>query len=151
MKIQLVSVALLISLLVSCKKATKELSPIPTISLGSVTDSIVQGEDTILIRFGFADGDADLGMNKDSADLFLRNSWDSTWNEYFFPTDIPDNLKDPTKGLEGIATIKLLGAQFLIDTAIHPKGDTIKFEFYIRDQALHTSNHIITPTVFVKP
>lgn len=136
--------------LFSCKKESKKLSSIPAIDFASITDSIIQGEDTILIRFGFADGDADLGENPDSADLFLKSSWDSTWQEIYFPTDIPGNIKDPEKGLEGAATLKILGAFYVLDT-LHPNGDTINFEFYIRDNAGHLSNHITTPSVFIKP
>ncbi len=141
----------LVVILFSCNKETKKLSNIPSIDFSSITDSIVQGsEDTILIHFGFTDGDADLGMNSDSADLYLKSSWDSTWQDYYFPTDIPNNLKDPSKGLQGAATLKLLAALFVLDSQ-HPNGDTVNFEFYIKDQAGHTSNHILTTSVFIKP
>ena len=127
------------------------MSIIPYINLQTVTDSIIQGEGNILIQFGFQDGDGDLASSDTSTNIFVKSTWDSTtWQGYSMPV-IPNNLKDITKGLQGSSTLIIPGQFYVLDTALHPKGDSVSFEFYIQDDAGHNSNHLKTHAVQISP
>jgi hypothetical protein len=125
------------------------MSNIPVINLQSVTDSIKQGEGNILIQFGFQDGDCDLASSDTSTNILVKASNDTTWQGYSLPY-IPPNLKDITKGLQGSATLNISGAFYVLDS-LHQNGDSVAFEFYIKDDAGNASNHLKTHYVKIRP
>ena len=139
-------------LLASCSK--NNLSKIPQI--GNLTlqpDSVKAGssQDTVYLTFHFTDGDADLGNDPNSTnyDIYLKDSRDSSISGYFFHY-IPSQAADPSTGIQGYCTIKILAA-FLLPRANHPKGDTLHYEVYIKDKAQHESNHLNTPNIYIRP
>lgn len=140
----------------SCKN-NNSMSNIPSISLISMTpDSIKQGasEDTVYIKFGLEDGDADLGHDVSSTDkdIYIRDNHTDSFTGYNFP-EIAQGILDPSKGITGACTFKMLGALIYVrQDSIHLlNGDTVSYELYIKDKAGNNSNHITTPNLYIRP
>ena len=134
------------------------LSPIPFIDSvyfgpDSVRAAVI--EDTAILIFNFTDGDADLGNDPNGAnyDVFLKDTKDTARHlEFFFP-NIPNELRDPDYGMKGTCQI-LLPSAFLPprpDSLHMTTGDTVTFEYYIKDQAGHESNHLTTGRLLIRP
>ena len=116
-------------------------------------DSVRAGfsEDTVYISFHLRDGDADLGNdpNGTNYDIYLIDSRDSSVTGYFFPA-ISSSIEDPSKGLEGNCILKLQAAYIVpLDTA--KLRDTLHYSIYIQDNALHHSDTLVTPTLYIHP
>ncbi len=140
----------------SCKRHSN-MSAIPAITLVEMTPNSVQqgsSEDTVYIKFTLTDGDADLGHDVSSSDydIYIRDNHTDSFTGYFFP-EIAQNVLDPSKGISGTCTFKMLGALIYVrpDTVHLIKGDTVHYELYIKDRAGNTSNHISTPDLYIKP
>ena len=147
--------------LAACQK--NNVSKIPHITFISMYPDSAQGRtikagsplDTVDITFRIIDGDADLGNDHNSTnyDIYIKDSrFDSGYHGYFFPS-ISSEAMDATKGIEGTCTFQQLAA-FLIprNDSVHMKnGDTLYYELYIKDRGQHESNHIVTPTFYIKP
>jgi hypothetical protein len=146
---------LLIGTLAACKDPDA-VSPIPYISFEELEPRIVKAassEDTAYLRFRFSDGDADLGVPTQSGqyDVFLVDSRDGKIREFLFP-EIADELRDPTKGMTGSATIILEAALLIPRDSLHTVlGDTLHYEVYVKDRAGHESNRFITPDIILTP
>ncbi len=154
MRWYLVFIALLFTGFVACKKESSK-SKVPKITFQSLVPNTVKSgssRDTIGISFKFEDGDADLGNDRGSAnfDIFLTDIRDTTQVFKYFLPEIPEQMKDPSKGLEGSATV-VLQAAFLVLDSLHKNGDTLHYELYIKDKAGNESNRLITPDIYVKP
>jgi hypothetical protein len=137
----------------SCQK-TNDVSNIPQISSLSVKPNMVKAgssSDTVYLSFHFKDGDADLGINTSGTvyDIYLVDSRDSDTSGYFFP-DINSSVENPSTGIDGNCTVKLLAA-FLIPRSTRPNGDTLRYQVFIKDRALNTSNVLVTPDIYIKP
>lgn len=137
----------------SCKKENK-MSNIPEITFLSVVPNSVRSgnsEDSITISFKFKDGDADLGNDPNSPqfDIYMTDNRDSQPYNYHLPF-IPEEIKDPAKGFEGIATVVVPAAFLILDT-LHQEGDTFNFDIYMKDRAQNESNRITTPDIYLTP
>ncbi len=136
-----------------CRKETAN-SKIPYISwIGMSKDRVQSGNvrDTVLLVFALRDGDGDLGHD-DEYDLFLIDSRDTSRAELGFslPT-IPDEIVNPRTGIEGECQIAVDAARFLLLRDDYPDGDSLYYEFYIRDRAGHESNRLETPMIYIMP
>lgn len=143
---------LLVVIFSSCHK--NGLSNIPNISSLSLHPNTIKAgssEDTVFIFFHLQDGDADLGNdpNGTNYDIYLTDSRDGSVQGMFFPS-IDTRIEDPNRGIEGTCTIKLLAAN-LLPRPDHPNGDTLHYDVYIKDRAQHSSNHLTTPDIYIKP
>lgn len=142
----------------SCKKKKGPGDPIPVISnimMSPDTIKAATGEDSLFIRFHFRDGDADLGNNPSSGnkDIFIADSRDTgIFFSSYFP-NIPDEIRDPEKGLEGTCTVFINSAFLMIrNDSLHlATGDTLQFTVYIKDIAGHVSNKLTTDTLYLRP
>ena len=139
----------------SCQK--NNVSPIPSITLQYFGPNLLRiSTDTVFLQFGMADGDGDLGndTNKIQYDIYIKDfRFDTGYVGYYFP-EIDRSIEDPKKGISGICLFEFFSPTILNlrDDSVHTKfGDTTHFEFYIMDRAGHTSNHIVTPTIIMKP
>lgn len=153
MKQTFVFAAICILALSSCKKSSN-MSKIPSIAyIGMSTDSVHSGNstETIELTFNFADGDGDLGNDPRTGvyDIYTTDSRNDSAFNYFFPSQLPDVI-DPSRGIQGSCTITIQAA-FLMLRPDHPKGDTLRFDVYIKDKAGHNSNHFTTPDIYIKP
>jgi len=155
MKWQLIIFLVLLTAgLASCAKKPGRYANEPYIEYkGRWPDSIRSGsgEDTVFISFRFTDGDADLGNDASSGnyDIFATDSRDATLYSYLFP-NIPDQIRNPEKGMEGTCTFYILAA-FLTLRPDHPDADTVSFSIYIKDRAGNQSNTIQTDPVYIVP
>lgn len=139
----------------SCQKNT--VSNVPYISLKYFGPNIFKiSTDTLLMEFAFTDGDADLGndTNKAKYDIYIKDfRFDTGFVGYYFP-EINKTIEDPKKGISGLCLFIFYSPNILNlrPDSNHVKfGDTTRFEFYIKDRAGNTSNHINTPVIIMKP
>jgi len=143
----------------ACQKNT--MSKIPSISFISLTpDTITVNVDTPYLEFHLTDGNADLGNDPNSTtvpikyDIYIKDfRYDTGYVGYFFPT-IDQSIENPKKGIEGICYFGFYGVAILTprtDSLHTATGDTTHFEVYIMDRAGDTSNHIITPSLIIRP
>ncbi len=140
-------------MLASCEQKN-QVSKIPHISLKAFgPDSIRANYDTAYIQFSFTDGDADLSNDTLSSVYIKDKRFDSAgFVRYDFPS-IDPSIEDPKKGLTGIGLVLLLNPAPVprADSFHAIKGDTTSFEMYITDRARNESNHIITPSLIIRP
>jgi len=160
MKIRCIACVLMILIIFSaCQK--NNLSKIPSISLMYFgPDSIQVNVDTPLLEFHLADGNADLGNDPNATappikyDIYIKDfRFDTGYAGYFFPA-IDQSIEDPKKGISGTCYFEFIGAAAIVprsDSLHTATGDTTHFEIYIMDRAGDTSNHIITPSIIVRP
>ncbi len=153
----------------SCIK-TQEVSPVPAISFG--TFDVFLGYDSLLdqyltvgeLEFSFIDGDADIGIYEDYVDTVTWN--ENNYNVFLIPyekidtsyiaIELDSSLPPPyytiwhddkldrtgqNKTIKGTITITILDL---------PLYDTIRYEFYIRDRAGHSSNTETTTDIGTK-
>ena len=136
----------LLALVAACQKSNNN-SPYPQISLkGFAPDTLTAGKstDTAFIVFDFFDGDADI--NKSSRIKII----DSRTNDSLFESfpDIPDEVKDPSTGLDGTCRIAIDAPRIRKPQA--GIGNVLQFKISIYDNAGHESNTITTPDLYVK-
>ena len=148
--------AALIVYVSACRKSNN--SPIPYIELISLSPDTIKGgspRDTIYLTFNFSDGDGDLGndVTNGDYDVFLKDSRDPSFDRrYPFPP-IPDDARDLVDGLKGKGAIALYGTTLIPrqDTIHKFRGDTVRYEMWIVDQAKNKSNVIAIPPIFIRP
>lgn len=162
MKGYIALLALLTIFAVSCQKS-KTGSHAPEIGFVSMEPNTIKAGtvgDTIFLNFHVQDEDADLGSDpKDTLrDIYLLDSRRAdTVNlniadtlKFDFPT-IPEKAQNPSKGSEGVCTIKIPAIYLLPrDTVNGRTKDTLTYEVYITDQAKHYSNHFKTPAIYLE-
>ncbi len=156
MKFKRINLVIVIALatLVGCKKPNL-YSDTPEITFKSITvqqDASAHDVSAHLV-ISFTDGDGDLGNNSPGAydppdfivvmDTLHNGNWGSNGNDSLFSGTIPYlTPSGSNKALKGdIATdvFLLFG---------HP-NDTVRYEVYIRDRALHKSNVITIPEIII--
>lgn len=143
--------ALTFVLFAGCDKKDS-LSPIPKITFVSITPTTVRagdGEEVIEISFVFEDGDADIDIRPDPGALVYVTSnrkGDTQEVAYPFP-QIDESIRDPEKGLKGIATVFISAAFYLLDST--QTADTFNFSLYMKDLAGNPSNTINTPDIYL--
>jgi hypothetical protein len=124
--------------------------------------AIVQGSttapfDTLVVTFGFTDGDGDIGTRGDSLDVFLTDSRDGFVNFYKLPV-IPQ--QGAGNGISGEVTLRIPNKPFNIcctfpdgSTACQPNQnfptDRYYYTIQIRDQANNFSNELDTEELTV--
>jgi hypothetical protein len=143
----------------ACKKSSTG-SKTPQISLIKVTPNTIRmaSTDTISISFNIADGDADLGNDPDGTlyDIYMVDSRYKGGPDVSEDTialrfpEIPKGAQNPAKGVEGICVLDLDGGYFYVRDD-HPEGDTLQFDIYVIDKALHKSNLINTGDIYITP
>lgn len=127
----------------------------PVISQLSIAPNTVRSgfsKDTVFVTFTVNDKNADLGrdiQNKEF-DIYMRDSRDLHETGFPFPS-IPEEIKDPSKGLTAITTVKLNAALFLQTRQDHLEGDTLHYEIYVMDKAGNKSNVLTTSDIYILP
>ena len=135
----------------ACSK--NDMSKIPTIALMSFVPDIMKVNfDTCVIKFSLADGDGDIG-NDTTSEIYLRDSRYDTAGFVKIPFPAIDpTIEDPQKGLQGTCTFSpVLQPTPRLDSFHMALGDTLTYEFYIKDRAGHQSNHITTHPLIIRP
>ena len=148
----LFSIVLLFS---ACQK--NNVSNVPYIALSYFGKDIIRvSTDTVYLEFSFTDGDADLGNDTGSHkyDIYIKDfRFDTGFAGYYFP-EIDKSIIEPKKGISGLCLFEFYAPTLLSlrPDSIHANyGDTTHFEFYIMDRAGHTSNHITTSMLIMRP
>ncbi|MBK9984256.1 MAG: hypothetical protein IPP15_18105 [Saprospiraceae bacterium] len=127
-------------------------------------DSLNQGvfqEDSLIVKFSFTDGDGDIGRtDKDSTnDIFFIDLRTGTQDNTFGIPEIPQ--EGAGNGVEGVVKIVLFTT-----CCIYPKDsinpadpcrpnpnipfDTLQYRIYIKDNAGHKSNEILTAPIILR-
>lgn len=138
--------------LASCEKNTT--SKIPQISLiAFLPDTMMRvNVDTAFIEFSLVDGDADIGDDTASG-IFLKDSRFESLG--FLRTDFPyidPGTEDPNKGMQGTVLFIPVPQPVPRSDSVHfNTGDTLTYEMYVTDRAGHTSNHITTHAMIIRP
>lgn len=143
------------TLFAACQKKAVN-SAIPQISFKSLTkDSVTGGSanDGIVLSFSFVDGDGDIGTSRTSTTIFMIDSRDTFMRRYPFPFIEDPEAHDPIDGTQGDGEVLLTAATLLprTDTLHTRRGDTVRFETYIIDNAGHESNRFTTPNIYIRP
>lgn len=153
---------MLLIIIQGCRK-DEEFSVIPEIEFMSFTKIKKNGLDYQgVLEFSFKDKDGDIGLKEEDTlppydyNLYLTyfEKVAGEFVEYEFPdTTIPTHGRIPYLTPEGQnKTIKgvIQDTIFINDFDTTNIYDTLRFEFYILDRALHKSNIIVTPEIVVK-
>lgn len=152
----ILTAAAAVAFFTSCEKKSSNFPPEPHITYNYIEpDSIhnLSSEDTVYMGFHFTDGDADLGNNPTTLkrDIFvIDNRFPDDTVSFYFPS-IPNEIKDPEKGMEGDCDFFIPAAAMrgLRDTVVHKLRDTTTFNIFIKDIAGHGSNVITTDTLII--
>ncbi len=133
----------------ACNKNT--VSNIPSILLVSFGPGIMQANvDVDSIIFNIADGDADLGNNASSQIYWKDSRYDTGFTATPFPA-IDQSIEIAKKGLTAVCTFYPVPQPTPRPDSLHQLlGDTLTYEFYIKDRAGNSSNHIITSKLIVR-
>ena len=125
--------------LFSCKPKRPDYPIIPWLEY---KDMVKNSDGSLILKFNFKDGDADIGNTNDEGnnfyyDLFNKNGnqWDTA--AFHVGYTVPRMDTDGhTKGYEGEIDVHIDG--------IFPPG-TLKYKWIIYDRAGHASNEVSTP------
>lgn len=150
-KVILFVLALAASVVTGCKK-DDNISEIPHIEF---KDFVATG-DSAYVLLSFTDGDGDLGLSEsDTAGEFRYNffmRYFEKQNGQFVEREFspPFNYRIPTltqssRSKSLVGEIKVSITPFFYDF-LSPY-DTLKYEIYIKDRALHESNRVTTPEI----
>jgi hypothetical protein len=154
----------IISLLFSCEPEDKY--PIVPYIKYVAFEKIANGlgfDDKAILKFYFEDGDGDLGLDNTSEDMKPPFDASSIYHYNFFidyyekqngtfvKVDLPaeQNARIPrlssssSESIDGEISIEIFINNF---TSTY---DTIRFEFFIVDRALHHSNTVTTPEIII--
>jgi hypothetical protein len=144
----------------ACKKETNSASP--EISFLDFTKkNNPNGADTEgTLRINFKDADGDIGLkNGDTTGVFHPDSshYYNLWITYyekqngiFYPIDLPiqSSIRVPELEINGLAE-GVIETTFFINNPFSTY-DTIRYEVTLFDRALHKSNTITTPEIYIK-
>lgn len=123
-------------------------------------DTLAQGifqDDSLVVRFRFEDGDGDLGRKDQDPEnnIFFIDERTGTLDNTFAIPEIPQ--EGAANGVEGEVRIVLYST-----CCIYPDGsdpcvpneqfplDTVMYRIYIKDQAGHKSNEILTSPIILR-
>lgn len=138
-------VILFAGLLFSCNKEDNQLDEVPSLELISIApNTVVQFEDSVVIRLDYEDGNGDLGgFPADSVNLFVVDNRNGVPFEFRIQELVPGGAEVPIKGTLSITLQNL----FLTGTG---SQESATFSIYAYDRAGHKSNVVKTPAVVVK-
>jgi hypothetical protein len=109
-------------------------------------------KDSLLISFYVYDGDADLGVDRNSGsyDIYMDESRTIQNLRFYFP-EINGAIPGAGKGIEGLCNVYITGKQLKIDSTDYPKSaDTLYLKVYVVDKAGHKSNTLFTNPIYLK-
>jgi hypothetical protein len=148
---------LLVSLLLSACRKQEKYPVIPAIEFVSLeaNDDPISGTD-VCLTFKFQDGDGDIGLDEtdtrppfDTSSVYYYNCFISYFekqNGTFVKVELPSTLNMRIPRLSDENEESISGEIYLDLYANNPFSpyDTIRYELYIVDRALHHSNTITT-------
>lgn len=148
MRILFIAIIALCVVISSCKKYDNG-DKVPHISNLTIShDSVtVNTGDTVFVNFYFRDKNGDIAET-----IYAIDSRDS--NKGVVTLSMPpidEFYKDPLKGISGSAYVPMSVDQFFIPRQSRLSGDTLTYEFYIKDEEGNESNHISTPFIYIVP
>ncbi|MDE3254491.1 MAG: hypothetical protein KGN97_00795 [Bacteroidota bacterium] len=149
----LITTSIILLSFYSCKKAL--YSVIPTIEQLKLSKQTLQSnnpKDSLLISFYVYDGDADLGVDRNSGsyDIYMDESRTIQNLRFYFP-EINGAIPGAGKGIEGLCNVYITGKQLKIDSTDYPKSaDTLYLKVYVVDKAGHKSNTLFTNPIYLK-
>lgn len=149
----LITTSIILLSFYSCKKAL--YSVIPTIEQLKLSKQTLQSnnpKDSLLISFYVYDGDADLGVDRNSGsyDIYMDESRTIQNLRFYFP-EINGAIPGAGKGIEGLCNVYISGKQLKIDSTDYPKSaDTLYLKVYVVDKAGHKSNTLFTNPIYLK-
>lgn len=137
-------IVILISLIVSCSKDEDQINEVPSLELISIgPNTVIQFEDSVVIRLAYEDGDGDLGgFPADSVNLFVVDTRNGVPFEFRIQELVPGGAEVPIKGTFNITLQNL----FLTGAG---NQESVTFSIYAYDRAGHKSNVVKTPAVVV--
>ncbi|AEV34293.1 hypothetical protein Oweho_3342 [Owenweeksia hongkongensis DSM 17368] len=137
-------IIIVFSSLFSCSKDEDQLSEVPSLELISIgPNSVVQFEDSVVIRLAYEDGDGDLGgFPADSVNLFVVDNRNGVPFEFRIQELVPGGAEVPIKGTLSITLQNL----FLTGNG---SQENATFNIYAYDRAGNKSNVVKTPGVTV--
>ena len=137
----------------SCKKALYRVVPtIEQLKMSKNTLKSNDPKDSLLISFYVYDGDADLGVDRNSGsyDIYMDESRTIQNLRFYFP-EINGAIPGAGKGIEGLCNVYITGKQLKIDSTVFPKSaDTLYLKVYVVDKAGHKSNTLFTNPIYLK-
>lgn len=149
--------ALLLSLgslivLGACKKESNRYGDAPRITFESLSaDSIqIPGQEALVLKFTFVDGNGDLVVKQTSGkrDIYLKDSRDTSFDlSFYLPAETIKYATEKT-GVSGTCTIELPAAILKLRPD-HPTRDTLTYEYYLIDKAGNESNRLKTSPIYL--
>ena len=145
-------------ILPSCQKNT--VSKIPYIELITFypDTAIKVNLDTCYMEFSLIDGDGDIGYGNTPAagdtmsSIYLKDSRYESVGFVRVPFPAVDvSIEDPKKGLEGKCLFYPIPQPVPRDSLHGVTGDTLYYQFYIKDRAGNLSNVITTHSFRINP
>ncbi len=142
---RILTAILFLCILISCKKEDDLLSDVPNLELISIgPSSVVQFEDSVVIKLAYEDGNGDLGgFPADSVNLFVVDTRNGVPFEFRIQELVPGGAEVPIKGTLSITLQNL----FLTGSG---SQENVTFEIYAYDRAGNKSNVVKTPGVVVR-
>lgn len=139
------SALLLVCILISCSKDEDQISEVPSLELISIgPSSVVQFEDSVVIRLSYEDGNGDLGgFPADSVNLFVVDTRNGVPFEFRIQELVPGGAEVPIKGTLNVTLQNL----FLTGSG---SQENATFNIYAYDRAGNKSNVVKTPGVIVR-
>lgn len=114
-------------------------------------------EDSLIVRFRFEDGDGDLGRENQASEnnIFFIDERTGTLDNTFGIPAIPQ--EGAGNGVEGEVRILLFSTCCIYTDGQDPcmpnpstPYDTVQYRIYIKDQAGHKSNEILTTPIILR-
>ncbi|MEO5907492.1 MAG: hypothetical protein ABIQ11_12250 [Saprospiraceae bacterium] len=128
--------------------------------LDNTKDTLRQGnfmEDSLVVSFRFEDGDGDLGRDDEELEnnIFFVDERTGTIDYTYGIPAIPE--EGAGNGVEGIVKIILFTTCCIYNDGVDPcqpnpniPFDTVQYRIYIKDQADHKSNEILTSPIILR-
>ena len=138
-----------------------DFSDVPFIEFVSISkDTLQQGvfqEDSLIVKFRFQDGDGDIGRTNQQASnniFFIDERTGTLDNTFGIPVIPPEGAGN---GVEGEVRIVLFTTCCIYNDGSDPcipnpstPFDTLQYRIYIKDQAEHKSNEILTSPIILR-
>lgn len=140
--------AILTLLLISCNKNNNK-SNIPELEFIDLSETKIKAGDNgnLYIRCSFKDKDGDIPFG--SLNLFLRDSRDTVWTPYLFPSN--KDYVAPSNGLAGTILISYQKAFLLLrNDSLHMQSDTLHWDIYMKDKKGNVSNTVTTTSLILE-